>query len=122
MTNKQWEHCIPFFTAEECGKKMNAAFMIKVVALRTILDTPMHVICGWDDRKGYHGTGEALDWWVKQCPRKTMRIIDRTAMLNGVGFYPWGDHLSFHIDNRPSGMYQRWISPKKGKYIYLLKY
>ena len=121
MTKKEWKHCIPFFTAEECGEDMDMAFMIKVKALRIILDTPMIVICGYDERPGFHGLGRALDFWTKDSPRKTMRVIDRTAMFNGLGFYPWGAHLSFHIDDRPPERYQRWVSPERGEYVYLMR-
>jgi len=128
MTKKQWNTFFPFFTPGECGLGMDEAFMLKVLMFRKALDIPMIVICGYETSghapNSYHYVGRALDFWCKQNPRKTMRLIDRLGLFGGVGFYPWGAHKSFHIDDRDESpeKYQRWISPKKGKYIYLLPF
>ena len=124
MTEKQWKSFAPFFTPEECGKGMDYGFMLLLKAFRIIFDSPMHIISGWDTSghsdTSFHYKGRAVDWWSVVSPRKTLRLLDRTGMFNGVGFYLWGKHKSWHIDNRPSCRYQRWLSPEKGKYLYLI--
>lgn len=124
MTLRQWQEFFPYFTPEECGQGMEMAFMLKVLMLRKALDTPMHIISGYctsgHSKNSYHYKGRALDFWTKYSPRKTLRIIDRLGLFNGVGLYPWSNPDTFHIDDRGNGRYQRWLSPKKGKYIYLL--
>ena len=124
MTPEQWLEFAPYFTFKECGD-MDYGFMRGVLALRKSLNTPMYVIDGaaasGHSVNSYHYAGRALDFWVKKPVRYTMALIDECALFGGVGFYPWGAHDSFHIDNRPLQIYQRWVSPSKGEYLYLLK-
>ncbi len=125
MIKERWTKFFPFFTPEECGKGMEESFMLKVLMLRKALDTPMHITSGYcktgHSKNSYHYKGRALDFWTKLSPRKVMRQIDRFGLFNGVGLYPWSDPDVCHIDDRGNGRYQRWLSPEKGKYIYLLQ-
>ena len=124
MVKEQWAEFAPYFTYEECGD-MDYDFMKKVLTLRLRINLPMHVIDGATTsghaKDSYHYKARALDFWCPCCPRIIQSIIDYTGLFAGSGFYPWGAHDSFHIDDRPFSDYQRWVSPEKGKYIYLLK-
>ena len=125
MTKKEWTRFFPYFTPDECGKGMEMAFMLKVLMLRKALDTPMHITAGYcktgHAKNSFHYKGRALDFWTKLSPRKVMRVVDRFGLFGGVGHYLWWSHRGFHVDDRGNGRYQRWLSPKKGKYIYLLR-
>ena len=125
MNKKEWTKFFPFFTPDECGKGMLQTFMLKVLMLRKALDTPMHITAGYcktgHSKNSYHYKGRAIDFWTKLSPRKVMRVVDRLGLFGGVGLYPWSNPDFFHIDDRKNGMYQRWVSPEKGKYIYLLQ-
>lgn len=125
MTKERWKQFFPFFTPEECGKGMEEAFMLKVLMLRKALDAPMYITAGYcttgHSKNSYHYKGRAIDFWIILSPRKVMRQIDRFGLFNGVGHYFWWQHKGFHIDDRDERKYQRWLSPKKGKYIYLLQ-
>ena len=125
MNKKEWTRFFPFFKSDECGKGMEMAFMLKVLMLRKALDTPMHITAGYcksgHAKNSYHYKGRALDFWTKLSPRKVMRVVDRLGLFGGVGHYFWWSHRGFHIDDRKNGKYQRWVSPKKGEYIYLLR-
>ena len=126
MTNKQWTKFYPYFTKKECGVGMEMAFMLKVLMLRKALDTPMHITAGYcktgHAKNSFHYKGRALDFWTKLSPRKVMRVVDRFGLFNGFGIYFWGSHKVFyHIDDRNEKRYNRWVSPKSGKYIYLIQ-
>jgi hypothetical protein len=125
MTDAEWKLFYPYFTPNECGRQMNLDFMVKVLRFRKTLNCKMIVICGADtsghEDGSYHYIGEALDFWVPiVSPRLVMRLIDSSGLFSGAGFYPWGAHKSFHIDNRPPERYQRWVSKKPKDYDYLL--
>ena len=125
MTKKEWIRFFPFFKSDECGKGMMQTFMLKVLMLRKAIDTPMHITAGYrtsgHSKNSYHYKGRAIDFWTKLSPRKVLRQIDRFGLFNGVGLYPWSNPDVFHIDDRDERKYQRWLSPEKGKYIYLLR-
>ena len=125
MNKKSWVRFFPYFTADECGQGMKETFMLKVLMLRKALDTPMHITAGYcttgHSKNSYHYKGRAIDFWTILSPRKVMRVIDRLSLFGGVGYYWWGSHKGFHIDDRGNGLYNRWVSLKRGEYIYLLK-
>lgn len=126
MTKEEWRQFIPYFTPEECGEKMETAFMLKTLMLRKALDSPMYITSGYcttgHSKNSLHYEGRALDWFCKLSPRKVVRQIDRLGLFNGLGVYWWGYHKPFyHIDDRHERKYQRWVSPNRGSYIYLLQ-
>ena len=126
MNKKEWTRFFPFFKSDECGKGMEMAFMLKVLMLRKALDTPMHITAGYcksgHAKNSYHYKGRALDFFTHLSPRRVARQVDRLGLFNGFGIYWWGYHKTFyHIDDRNERRYNRWVSPKSGKYIYLLR-
>lgn len=126
MTNEQWQTFRPYFTARECGEGMDFDFMVKVLAFRKLLGFPMYILCGYDTsghaEKSYHYQGRALDFWCNWDVRHVMALIDKMGFFHGAGLYYWGAHrIWYHIDDRPIDRYQRWISLKKGDYIYFIE-
>lgn len=124
MLPKQWNEFKPYFSPEECGEGMDYRFMIKVFLLRLNINSPMiiHVGHAKDGHApdSYHYRGQALDFHVPgMSMREVLRKIDRHH-FGGAGTYPWWNNPGFHIDNRPADRYQRWTSPEKGKYVYLI--
>jgi hypothetical protein len=125
MIMRQWDDFLPYFTPGECGEGMDYGFMLRVLALRRRLNTRMIVHAGCE-RAGhapdsYHGKGLALDFHVENVsPRRVLMEIDRLGCFGGAGYYPWWSHPGFHIDDRPAGRYQRWVSPARGEYVYLI--
>ena len=124
MTPEQWAEFLPAFSPAECGQGMDLDFMRRVMALRGLLGVPMIVHEGYAETghapRSYHGRGRALDFHAAASPRQVLSLIDRCGCFGGAGYYPWWSHPGFHIDDRPAGRYQRWVSPARGEYVYLI--
>ena len=125
-----WSEFKGFFTYEECGD-IDYHFLNKVYELRKYLGISMIVIDGaattGHSPNSFHYKGHAIDFHVhdRLSPRIVMSKIDGLGLFGGVGLYlpsnPNGVR-SYHIDDRDINTgYQRWISPKRGEYIYLVR-
>ena len=124
MTPSEWAQ-IEYFTPIECGTEMKYEFMRRADMLRCDIGFPMFVLDGYatsghaDD--SYHYKGEAIDFWSPADPRRVWREINRFG-FGGAGTYYWGYHKPFyHVDDRPSHLYQRWVCMERKRYIYLIR-
>ena len=125
MTPEQWKEFDPYFTPNECGEGMSYSFMEKFLLFRLDVNLPVIVHSGCEPdghaSMAYHPRGEAIDFHIPgMSMREALRLLDKHG-FGGVGAYHWWSSPGFHADFRPISRYQRWVSLKKGEYIYLIQ-
>lgn len=143
MTPFQWKHVLYFEPWEfddpnhpGSGKYIDAKLVLLLDKLRITINAPVNTnyqVGGCVDMDGrwghaddsYHLYGKgcrASDIWIDTSTktfREQCNIVCQCG-FGGVGVYTWWKRPGFHIDVRPIVLTQHWLSPEKGKYIYLL--
>jgi hypothetical protein len=94
---------VRYFKREEFGDpdKIVDELVFALDDLREWLGKPIHIHCAWEDRPGYHGTGEAADIHIEGLSLIDQWIaVERFSQFNGIGLYPHWNNPGLHVDVR----------------------